>query len=407
MLEIGIGVAAFTTIVTALVLLIRAARWALAPGGEVTIQLNESRSIAAAVGTRLLSALADNDVLLPSACGGRGTCGQCSVTVLDGAGPPLAIETSLLTRQQLADGERLACQITLRRDLALHVPAEILGVRKWRCVVRSNHNVATLMKELVLELPAGEHIAFRAGCYMQASCTPHRTAFTSFDIDAEYRTEWDRLDLWSLVAATDTPVTRAYSIASSPADTDRLTFVVRIATPPPGIDETIPPGVVSSYLFGLQPGDRLDIAGPYGSFFTSDSDREMIFIGGGAGVAPLRSMILDLVVGARTTRSISFWYGARNTRELCYREEFERLQSEFPSFEYTAALSEPRPEDAWEGEIGFIHEVLERRYLQSHASPETCEYYLCGPPLMIKAVLALLERYGVDRESIRFDDFGS
>jgi Na+-transporting NADH:ubiquinone oxidoreductase subunit F len=407
MLEIGIGVVAFTTIVTALVLLILAAKWALAPAGDVTIQLNDSRNITAAAGTRLLSALTDSDVLLPSACGGRGTCGQCTVTVLDGAGPPLAIETSLLTRQQLSKGERLACQVTLRRPLVLQVPAEILGVRKWRCTVHSNHSVATLMKELVLDLPAGERIAFRAGCYVQASCPPHRTAFTGFDIDAEYRAEWDRLGLWSLVAATDVAASRAYSIASNPADDDRVTLVVRIATPPPGVDETIPPGVVSSYLFGLQPGDQLVIAGPYGSFVTSDSDREMVFIGGGAGVAPLRSMILDLVVRARTPRTISFWYGARNARELCYREEFERLEDEFSNFDYTVALSEPQPQDAWQGEVGFIHEILERQYLRNHASPERCEYYLCGPPLMIKAVLALLERYGVDRESIRFDDFGS
>jgi Na+-transporting NADH:ubiquinone oxidoreductase subunit F len=407
MLEIGIGVAAFTTIVTALVLLILAARWALVPTGEVTIRLNDSRSITAVVGERLLSALAGCDVLLPSACGGRGTCGQCRVTVLEGGGPPAAVETSLLTRQQLADGERLACQVTLRKDLAVRVPTEVLGIRRLRCTVRSNHNVATLMKELVLELPAGERMAFRAGCYVQASCPAYCTEFAKFDIDDVYRAEWDRLDLWSLVAATDASATRAYSLASSPADSTRLTLVVRLATPPSGDDESIPPGVVSSYLFGLRAGDRLDIAGPYGTFFADDTDREMIFVGGGAGVAPLRSMIRDLVVDQQTTRTVSFWYGARDPLELCYRDEFERLQAESPRFTYTCALSEPQPQGDCEEEVGFIHEVLERRYLKDHPAPEVCEYYLCGPPLMIKAVLAMLERYGVDRDNIRFDDFGS
>jgi len=407
LLEVGIGVAVFTTIVTALVLLILAAGAWLAPSGEVAIRVNDDRLLAGPAGAKLLSALADKDIHLPSACGGRGTCGQCAITVEQGVDPPLAVESSVLRRAELARGARLACQLTLRHDLAVRVPAEILGVRKLLCTVRSGRSVATLMRELVIDLPAGEEIDFRAGAYIQVTCPPYRAAFSGFDIGPEYRAEWQRLDLWRHEVESVKETTRAYSIASAPIEKQSLRLLIRIATPPPGAPDSVPPGIVSSYLFGLKPGDDVEIAGPYGTFLVADTDREMIFVGGGAGMAPMRSMILDQLDRVRTARKISFWYGARNLRELFYEEDFDRLQAEHENFHWTVALSEPAAEDHWRGETGFVHEVLDRCYLANHPAPAACEYYLCGPPMMIKAVLGLLARLGVDRDSVRFDDFGT
>jgi Na+-transporting NADH:ubiquinone oxidoreductase subunit F len=407
MIEVAIGAALFTTIVTTLVLVIVGTRRLLAPRGDVTVSINGSHSFESAVGTKLLSALNANGVLLPSGCGGRGTCGQCVVVALEGGGPPSAIETTLLSRRQLAGGSRLACQLVLREDLALSVPAEVLGVRKWTCRVRSSRNVATLMREIVLDLPASEPIEFRAGNFVQVTCPPYRASFDSFEIEERFRDEWSRLGLWELVGSADQPETRAYSIASSPNDDESVTLIVRIATPPPGAAGAVPPGKVSSYLFSLKPGDELELAGPYGTFFVEEGDREIVFVGGGAGIAPLRSMILDELLEKGSARKMSFWYGARNERELFYREEFERLQAQFPNFRYVAALSEADESGSRQVDTGFIHEILERRQLSEHPAPETCEYYLCGPPLMIKAVLASLERFGVDRENVRFDDFES
>jgi Na+-transporting NADH:ubiquinone oxidoreductase subunit F len=317
------------------------------------------------------------------------------------------VEEALLDRHERAQGVRLACQVTVREPLSIEIPADILGVRRWTCRVRSNRNVATLMKELVLELPEGEALDFRAGAYVSLTCPPHRTPFSSFTIEPPFDTEWERLDLRRLVAHCEQSETRAYSIASPPGEGGQLRLLVRIATPPAGAHSSVPPGAVSSWVFALQPGDPVDVAGPYGNFRASESEREMILVGGGAGMAPLRSIILDQLLRVQTTRAISYWYGARNLRELLYREEFDELAAEHGNFRWCAALSEPLPEDEWSGEEGFIHAVLLRSYLDAHPAPEECEYYLCGPPLMVQAVLRMLDGLGVQRDMIRFDDFGS
>lgn len=407
MFEIGLSVGVFTAIIMALTTIILVARSWLVATGEVEITVNQDRHLKAVVGEKLLSSLADNGIYLSSACGGRGTCGQCSIVVVSGGGAVVPVETSILSRHERAKGTRLSCQITIRQDLRIEVPREILGVEKWKCTVRSNRNVSTLMKELVLELPEGESLSFRAGAYVQVTCPPHQTIFTGFDIDPPYRAEWERLHLRQLAVSSVQETTRAYSIASHPGELGIVMLIIRIAIPPPGANASVPPGVVSSYLFGRQPGDAVEISGPYGDFCTIESEREMVFIGGGAGMAPMRSMIFDQLRCRKTARQMSFWYGARNLREVFYRSDFDQLAAELENFRWCVALSEPNPTDDWQGERGFIHEVLYERYLKDHPAPEECEYYLCGPPLMIKAVVRMLDNLGVERENIRFDDFGS
>jgi len=404
--EIGLSASVFTAIVMSLVLVILAARAWLVPVGDVAITINSDRQLHAATGRKLIAALAESGIYLPAACGGRGTCGQCRVQVVDGGGAPLPVEMSLLTKRDLRRGVRLSCQITLRQDLRIEVATELLGVRTWTCRVRSSRSVATLMKELVFELPDGESIEFRPGAYVQVICPPHTTHFADFDIGAEYRGEWERLNLWGLTVSSAEETARAYSIASHPQERGIVMLLIRIAIPPPGAEPTVPPGVVSSYLFGLRPGDPVQIAGPYGTFCAAESEREMVFVGGGAGMAPMRSMIFDQLLCRRTTRKISYWYGARNGRELFYREDFDRLQREHDNFHWHFAFSEPSESDQG-GERGFIHQVLFDKYLADHPAPEECEYYLCGPPLMIKAVRHMLDSLGVEAESIRFDDFGT
>jgi Na+-transporting NADH:ubiquinone oxidoreductase subunit F len=405
--EIGLGAGVFTTIVMALVLLILAARAWLVPTGEVDITVNGERHFRAAVGRRLIAVLAGDGIYLPAACGGRGTCGQCRVIVGNGGGAPVPVEMSLLSRRELKHGARLSCQLTLRENLEIEVPADLLGIRKLACKVRSSRSVATLMKEIVLEIAPGRSLQYEAGAYVQVTCPPHETRFEEFDIAPPYRGEWDRMNLWTLAVSSQQETARAYSIASHPGEQGIVTLIIRIATPPPGAGPSVPPGVVSSYLFKLRPGDPVEIIGPYGYFRVHETDREMIFVGGGAGMAPMRSMILDQLLCRRTTRKLSFWYGARNLRELFYREEFDRLQREAANFSWNVALSEPSPEDAWSGDSGFIHEVLYQRYLKDHPAPEECEYYLCGPPMMIKAVRHMLDSLGVEPESISYDDFGT
>jgi len=407
MIEIGLGVAAFTGIVLCLVLAVLAVRSRLVPSGTVSIEVNGVRTLRGRTGDRLLGALTEAGIHLPSACGGVGTCGQCTVRVLRGGGAPLPTEAGRFTRREAAAGARLACQVAIREDMAVTVPDEMMGATEWLCTVRSNRSVASLMKELVLDLPAGERIDFRAGSYVVVACPPYRARFADFDIAARYREEWDRLDLWRYEGAAAAPTTRAYSLANYPDESDIVMLVVRIAIPPPGAPATVPPGVVSSYLFSLKPGDTVRVTGPFGRFFASEGPGEMVFVGGGAGMAPMRSHILNQLVRLRARRKITFWYGARNRRELFYAEEFDRLQSEFENFHWTVALSEPRPEDAWQGETGFIHQVLHDRYLADHPAPEDVEYYLCGPPMMVRAVCNMLDRLGVDPENIFYDDFGS
>jgi Na+-transporting NADH:ubiquinone oxidoreductase subunit F len=406
MLEIGLVVALFTGIVLCLVLVILAVRSRLVATGEVELTVNDGKSVKARVGDKLLDALAEAGILLPSACGGVGTCGQCRLRVLEGGGAILPTEAAQMTRREAAEGTRLACQVAVKRDMAVRVPEEVFGVKEWTCRVRSNANVATLIKELVLELPPGETMDFRAGSYVQIACPAYQVDFSSFDIAPEFRDEWDRLDLWRHRAGTAAPTTRAYSMANYAGESDIVLLDVRIALPPPGAPETVPPGIVSSYIFNLKAGDEVAVSGPFGNFFATDSRAEMVFVGGGAGMAPMRSHILDQLKRLESGRKMTFWYGARSLRELFYLEEFDRLQAEHENFRWFTALSEPRPEDDWRGKTGFIHEVLYESYLKDHPAPEDCEYYLCGPPMMIKAVRNMLDNLGVDPDNVFFDDFG-
>ena len=407
MIETFLAISLFSGTVLMLVLLILLARRVLLPEGVAQVLVNDRRRVDAPLGQKLLDALSAAEIALPSACGGKGTCGQCRVVVQGDAPPPLPTESARLSPRELAGGTRLACQLTTRGDLAIRIPDEIFGVRQWTCRVRSTRCVGTMIREIVAELPEGESIDFRAGSFAQVTAPAYEARFRDFSIDAPVRDEWDRLNLWRYEVVSAVPTTRAYSLANPPMEDRIVMLLVRLATPPAGQPEEVPPGVVSSYLFKVQPGEALAIAGPYGHFFATESEREMIFVGGGAGMAPLRSHILDQLLRIGTTRRISFWYGARNRRELFYADEFDRLQAEHANFSWTVALSEPGPEDDWDGEVGFIHDVLHRRYLAEHPKPEECEYYLCGPPLMAQATQAMLERLGVPPENVRFDDFGA
>lgn len=406
MFEISLGVALFTTIVMILATMVIFARSKLVPSGVVNVTVNESSKIDAPIGITLLGALGDAGIHLPSACGGIGTCGLCRVEVLEGGGGPLPVELARMPARELAAGGRLACQVVLRENMTIHVPEDSLGVQQWRCTVRSNKSVATFIKELVLALPSGETLTFRAGAFVQVTCPPCRTAFTDFDIAPEFRDAWEKLDLRRFEAVSTEPQTRAYSMANYPGEKGVIILNVRIALPPPGAAESVPPGIVSSYLFNLKPGDALTVSGPYGHFFAPESEREMVFVGGGAGMAPMRAHILDQLKRIGSKRKITFWYGARSRPELFYVQEFDRLQEEHENFEWFVALSEPLPEDRWKGHIGFVHQVLHDAYLKDHPAPEDCEYYLCGPPMMIQAVTKMLDGLGVGTESILYDDFG-
>ncbi len=404
MLEIILGVFFFTVIVLALVMVILQAKSHLVPQGEVDIVVNDEKTIKAPVGSKLLMALANAGLFVPSACGGGGTCAQCRVKVLEGGGDLLPTEATHITKRQAREGERLSCQVTVKQPMKIEVPEEVFGVKKWECTVRSNRNVATFIKELILDLPEGEVLNFRAGGYIQIECPPHHVKFSDFDIDEEFRDDWDKYDLWKLESKVDEPVVRAYSMANFPLENDIVMLNVRIATPPPGLD--VPPGKMSSYIFSLKPGDKVTISGPFGEFFARDTDNEMVFIGGGAGMAPMRSHIFDQLIRLKSKRKMTFWYGARSLREAFYIDHFNKLQEEHDNFKWYLALSEPKPEDNWTGFTGFIHEVLYENYLKDHPAPEDCEYYLCGPPVMNAAVIKMLEDLGVERENILLDDFG-
>jgi Na+-transporting NADH:ubiquinone oxidoreductase subunit F len=406
MLEIALGVTLFTAIVLALVGIILLARTRLVPTGNITINLNDERDIRSPTGMKLNAALASADILVSTACGGGGTCGQCRVKILSGGGDILPTERSLINRREAAEGARLSCQVVVKQDMKVQLPPEVFGVKKLQCTVRSNRSVSTFIKELVLEIPAGEKIDFRAGGYIQMECPPHRVRHADFDIPEHFRDEWDRHNLWRFVSEVSQPVTRAYSMANYPGEQDIIMLNVRIATPPPTAPDA-PPGIMSSYIFSLRPGDTVTVSGPYGEFFARNTDAEMVFIGGGAGMAPMRAHILDQLKRVGTTRKLSFWYGARSRREIFYQEHFDRLQEEHTNFEWYVGLSDPQPGDQWEGYRGFIHEVLLLHYLSSHQAPEECEYYLCGPPMMNAAVISMLEELGVERDNILLDDFGA
>ncbi|MDX1698437.1 MAG: NADH:ubiquinone reductase (Na(+)-transporting) subunit F, partial [Thiohalobacterales bacterium] len=378
----------------------------LVPSGSVTITLNGERDIETSTGQKLSRALASASIFVPTACGGGGTCGQCRVKVHAGGGDILPTESAHITRREAAEGGRLACQVVVKQDMQIEVPQEVLGVRKYACTVRSNRSVSTFIKELVLELPEGEEMDFRAGGYVQIDCPPHRIAYTDFDIPERYRPDWDRHQLWRYVSEVDKPVTRAYSMANYPGEQGIIMLNVRIATPPPMLPD-VPPGIMSSWIFGLKSGDTAIVSGPFGEFFAKDTDAEMVFIGGGAGMAPMRAHIMDQLRRIGTGRKMSFWYGARSRREIFYQDEFDALQREHPNFEWHVALSDPQPDDHWEGYTGFIHEALFFHYLSVHPTPEDCEYYLCGPPMMNTAVIGMLEELGVEHDNIMLDDFGA
>ncbi|UYM16620.1 NADH:ubiquinone reductase (Na(+)-transporting) subunit F [Endozoicomonas euniceicola] len=406
-LNIIYGVAIFTVIVLTLVAIILAARSKLVSTGNVTIDINEDpeKAVTTAAGGKLLTTLAGSGVFLPSACGGGGTCAQCTCKVLDGGGEMLPTERAHFTKREEKEGYRLACQVAVKQDMKIEVEEELFGVKKWECEVVSNDNQATFIKELVLKLPEGEDVNFRAGGYVQLECPPHEVRYKDFEIQEEYRGDWDKFDQWKYVSKVDETTIRAYSMANYPEEKGLLKFNIRIASPPPGQDQ-LPPGKMSSYVFNLKPGDKMTVYGPFGEFFAKDTDAEMVFVGGGAGMAPMRSHIFDQLKRLSSRRKISFWYGARSLREAFYVEEFDKLAEENENFTWHLALSDPLPEDNWTGYTGFIHQVLLDNYLKDHAAPEDCEFYMCGPPMMNQAVIKMLEDQGVEPENIMLDDFG-
>lgn len=402
------GVAMFTIIIMSLVIIILIARSRLVSSGNVTININDDpdNSVSTAAGGKLLQTLASEGIFLSSACGGGGTCGQCRCKVLDGGGSILPTEEGHFTQGEIRDGMRLACQVAVKQDMKIEIDPEFFGVKKWECEVISNDNVATFIKELTLKIPEGKVVPFRAGGYVQLEAPPHEVHYKDFDIAKEYHEDWDNFNLWRYTSKVDEPVIRAYSMANYPEEKGIIKFNIRIASPPPRGPDNIPPGKMSSYVFSLKPGDKITVSGPYGEFFAKDTKAEMVFIGGGAGMAPMRSHIFDQLKRLRSDRKISFWYGARSKREMFYVEDYDGLAEEFDNFEWHVALSDPQPEDNWEGYTGFIHNVLYENYLKDHPAPEDCEFYMCGPPVMNAAVIKMLKDLGVEDENILLDDFG-
>jgi len=405
MLEILLGIIIFTAFVIALVFVIIGAKSKLVAEGDVEILINDEKKIHVPTGSKLLTALADNGLFVSSACGGGGTCGQCKVKVNSGGGEILATELSHISKREAAHGERLACQVSIKHNMNIEVEDSVFGVKKWECTVKSNNNVATFIKELVLELPAGEEIKYRAGGYIQIECPPHVSKYSDFDVAERFHDDWNKFNLWRYVSTVKEPALRAYSMASYPEEKE-IMLNVRIATPPPGAPDSVPPGIMSSFIFNLKPGDKCIVSGPYGEFFAKDTQNEMVFIGGGAGMAPMRSHIFDQLRRLKSKRKMSFWYGARSKREMFYVEDFDMLAKENDNFEWHVALSDPLPEDNWTGYTGFIHNVLFEEYIKNHPAPEDCEFYMCGPPVMNAAVIKMLLDNGVEPENILLDDFG-
>ncbi len=403
--EIFLAIGMFTAIVLALVVMILVARARLVSDGDVTININGERTITVPAGGKLLQTLASNNIFLSSACGGGGTCAQCKCVISNGGGEMLPTEESHFTKREGKEGWRLSCQVAVKQNMDIEIPEEIFGVKKWECTVESNPNVATFIKELTLRIPDGEDVNFRAGGYVQLECPPHVVQYKDFDIQPEFHEDWDKFNIWRYSSTVTEPTIRAYSMANYPEETGVVKFNIRIATPPPGRDD-LPAGIMSSWVFSLKPGDKVTVYGPFGEFFAKDTDAEMVFVGGGAGMAPMRSHIFDQLKRLHSTRKISFWYGARSMREAFYVEEYDKLQEENPNFTWHLALSDPLPEDNWTGPTGFIHNVLYENYLKDHPAPEDCEFYMCGPPMMNNAVVNLLHDLGVEPENILLDDFG-
>ena len=406
MFEIVLGVGMFTGVVLALVCLILFAKSKLVPSGDVTISVNGEKDIKVPAGGKLLNVLADNKLYVSSACGGGGTCAQCKVNIFEGGGDILETERSHITKREAQSGARLSCQVAVKRDMKIEVPEEVFGVKKWKCKVRSNHNVATFIKELVLELPKGEAVPFRAGGFIQIERPPGLDIdFKNFEVEKEYREDWDKFKLWQYRSLCSDETVRAYSMANYPEEEGIIMLNVRIATPPPKAPSA-PPGLMSSYIFDLKPGDEVTISGPFGEFYARETKKEMVFIGGGAGMAPMRSHIFDQFRRIHTDRKVTFWYGARSKREMFYVEDFDAIQKDNKNFTWHCALSDPLPEDNWKGHTGFIHNVLYEQYLKNHPNPEDCEFYVCGPPIMNQCVINMLLDLGVEREDIMLDDFG-
>jgi Na+-transporting NADH:ubiquinone oxidoreductase subunit F len=400
-----LGVVMFTVIVIGLVAIILMARSKLVASGNINIEVNGEKTVSVPAGGKLLQTLAANDLFLASACGGGGTCAQCKCIVLEGGGSMLPTEESHFSRREAQDGWRLSCQTPVKQDMKIVVPEEVFGVKQWECTVESNPNVATFIKELTLRLPEGESVNFRAGGYVQLECPPHHVKYSDFDIEETYRGDWERFKFFEHESVCEETTIRAYSMANFPEERGVVKFNIRIATPPPG-SQGIPPGIMSSWVFNLKPGDKVKVYGPFGEFFAKDTAAEMVFIGGGAGMAPMRSHLFDQLKRIHTDRKISFWYGARSLKEMFYVEDYDMLAAENENFEWHVALSDPQPEDDWDGLTGFIHNVLFEQYLKNHPAPEDCEYYMCGPPMMNAAVIAMLLDLGVEPENIMLDDFG-
>ncbi|MBT3518642.1 MAG: NADH:ubiquinone reductase (Na(+)-transporting) subunit F [Candidatus Marinimicrobia bacterium] len=399
----------FTGVILVLVLILNFAESKLLPQGNVNILINDEpdKAIVTRPGSTLLSVLANETIYLPSACGGGGTCAMCKCQVLEGGGDILPTEVGHVSRSEAKDNWRLACQVKVKENMKIHVPDEIFSIRKWECTVKSNENVATFIKELVLDLPEGESLNFQAGGYIQIDIPEYRNLlFKDFDVEDEYHPDWDKYKIWNLVANNDEPLFRAFSMANHPAEGNRIMLNVRIATPPPPLWNDVPPGLATSYIFNLKTGDKVTISGPYGDFFIKETDREMVYIGGGAGMAPMRSHLFHLFQTLKTGRKVSFWYGARSLREMFYDDQFKEIEKQFPNFSYNVALSDAMEDDNWMGATGFIHQVLHDEYLSKHEDPTELEYYLCGPPPMISAVEGMLDNLGVEPEMIAFDSFG-
>ncbi|MBT3409679.1 MAG: NADH:ubiquinone reductase (Na(+)-transporting) subunit F [Halieaceae bacterium] len=404
-MTIVFGVAMFTAIVLALVAIILFARSALVSSGDVSIEINGEKTITVPAGGKLLQTLSESGLFLPSACGGGGTCAQCKCIINDGGGSMLPTEEGHFTKRDAAEGWRLSCQTAVKQDMKIEVPEEVFGVKQWECTVESNPNVATFIKELTLKLPEGEHVDFQAGGYVQLECPAHHVKYSDFDIEEEYRGDWEHFNFFKHESVVKEDVIRAYSMANYPEEKGVVKFNIRIATPPPG-SEGIPAGQMSSWVFNLKPGDKVKVYGPFGEFFAKDTDAEMVFIGGGAGMAPMRSHLFDQLKRVHSDRKISFWYGARSLREMFYVEDYDMLARDNENFDWHVALSDPQPEDHWDGLTGFIHNVLFEEYLKNHPAPEDCEYYMCGPPMMNAAVIQMLIDLGVEPENIMLDDFG-
>ncbi len=399
------GVLMFTGVVLALVVIILLAKSKLVASGPVKINLNGKKEMTVAAGGKLLNVLSDQKIFVPSACGGGGTCGQCTVKVHEGGGDLLPTEEGHISKKEARAGTRLACQCAVKKDMEVEVEEEIFGVRKWNCKVKSNKNVATFIKELIVELPSGESVPFRAGGYIQIEAPEHVAKYSDFDIDEDYKGDWEKFGMYKYVSTVDEPILRAYSMASYPEEEGIIMLNVRIASPPPNMPDA-PPGQMSSFLFNLKPGDDVVISGPYGEFFARETEKEMVFVGGGAGMAPMRSHIFDQLKRLSSKRKMTFWYGARSVKEIFYQEDFDKLAEENENFTWHVALSDPQPEDNWTGLTGFIHNVLFDEYLKAHAAPEDCEFYMCGPPMMNSAVISMLIDQGVEPEDIMLDDFG-